>query len=119
MLGHAAADAPRELGLSSSSGSSDLNTNINVVDSSHYITSGYSGVVTVANSTTEFGLFWKDIGGSILANSMVSSPPHWRVLAVNNKRYFWGPVSAGALNPNGMNITGRLLDHAVNASSIE
>jgi hypothetical protein len=119
MLGHAAGDSPNPLGLSSSAASNDSNTNINVVDNTHYITSGYDGVTSVTNTTVDFGLFWKDVGGSILAKSLVSSPPHWKTLAVNGNQYFWGPTTPEYFNSIGVNITVRTLDHAVNASSIQ
>jgi len=118
MLGKAAADAPNALGLSSSVGNSYNDTNINMVDDTHYISSNYSGVISVANSTTTFGLFWKDVGGSLLGGSMLSSPPHWHTLAVVDNYYLWGPYDPDGLNEDGLVISTRVLDHAINSSAI-
>ena len=118
MVGHAAADAPLGLGLSSSAGSSSAETRVDVLTSAHYITANYSGIKTVLNSSTTFGLFWKDVPGTLLAKSMVSSPPHWHTLAASGRTYLWGPYSPANLNPTGINITSRTFDHAINASII-
>jgi hypothetical protein len=118
MLGPAAADAPNALGLSSSSGNTDNNTNINIVDNTHYISSGYSGITSVTNASVTFGLFWKDIGGSLLGGSMLSSPPHWHVLGVSGTNYFWGPYTPDYFDTDGITISTRVFDHAINSSTI-
>lgn len=118
-LGHAVGDAPSALGLSVQSGKANVTgTSIDVIDNSHYITSGYSGNATVTTSDTEFGVFWKDMSGTFLAKSMITDPPHWHVLGISGKQYFWGLTTPEHLYINGANITIRTLDHAVNVSGI-
>jgi hypothetical protein len=70
------------------------------------------------NASTGFGLFWKDIGGSLLGGSMLSSPPHWHTLGVSGTSYFWGPYTPVNLDADGTIISTRVLDHAINSSTI-
>jgi len=118
MLGHAAASAPKALGLSAQTGDNNTETQISIVDSSHYITSGYSGTITIGNSSNVDGRFWKDFNGQLLAKSLSGSPPHWHVLGVVGRQYFWGPLNPNYLSPTGMNISIRTLDNAINSSAI-
>jgi hypothetical protein len=118
MLGSAAADAPNALGLSSSVGTQDSNTSIDIVDNTHYISSNYSNVISVTNTSITFGAFWKDVGGSLLGKSMIGSPPHWHVLAASGTNYFWGPYTPDYFDADGLIITTRVFDHAVNSSTI-
>jgi hypothetical protein len=120
MIGQALVESPSALGVSVLGANVPANESaIDVVDDLHYITSGYSGSTTVVNQTIEFGRFWKDLSGSLLIKSSVGAPPQYHILGIAGGRYFWGPTTPDYLNPVGINITSRTLDHAINASSLQ
>jgi len=117
MLGNALTRGPRLLGVSAQDDNIMSNGTTAEVSNSHYITSGYSGTITIENSTASHGRFWKDLDGTLLLKSLLGSPPQYYLNGIAGNRYFWGPVTPNNLSEIGLNITVRTLDFALNASS--
>jgi hypothetical protein len=116
-LGHSLADAPSALGYSVQSNNPPANSSYVYIVGSHYITQGFSSNSTIFTTNTTNGRFWKDFSGTLLARSPTGSPPHFHVLGVAGKTYFWGPYTPSNFSLQGMTMSSRIFDHAVNSSS--
>jgi hypothetical protein len=116
LLGHSLADAPSALGYSvQGNNPTATDTYVDVVGS-HYITQGFSGDTTIFMTNTTQGRFWKDFTGTLLARSPTGSPPHYHVLGLIDKTYFWGPHTPSNFSLQGLTMSSRVFDHAVNSS---
>jgi len=116
-LGQSLAEAPAALGYSVQSSNPTANDSYGYVVGSHYITQGMPANVTIFATNSTSGRFWKDFSGTLLIRSPSGAPPHFHMLGVAGRAYFWGPYDPGDLSINGAVISTRVFDHAINSST--
>ncbi len=123
ILSYATQRAPKDLGLTSSFAQNNYQTNINIIDNSSYLTSGFPlGQITISY----FSFFWRldtDYSGSTYAVSGTGwylPPPEQNktVLGQSGNIKIWGLREPLYLNSNGNLITTRVIDDAIMQSTI-
>jgi hypothetical protein len=121
LLADAVEEGPNSLGYSASVGAADGENEIGIVNNSHYITSGFSiGRLIILGSSEVNWRNTDDLGGTILADGMKANKQETGepVLDDATNLITWGPTRPDSFNSNGDTITTRILDYALNASTI-
>jgi hypothetical protein len=114
-------NGPQSLGYTASAAISDSENEIWIVNNSHYITNGFAtGKTTVLSIAAEFWRTTDDLGGAILADGMKANKQETGEPALDDATDLitWGATEPDNFNNNGDTITTRILDYALNASTI-
>jgi hypothetical protein len=111
LLGHALQNGTKALGLSNDTTVPGDWNNLNFIDQEHYILNNVSGKNKVTDSTIFFGRF-QSFDGNVLISGP-GTPAGVHAMGVSDNIYLWGATNPTNLNELGVNVTTRMLDHAV------
>jgi hypothetical protein len=119
MLGQALQQGPRDQGLTTGTGTIGSHSSIYIIDGTHYITEDYSDGqnVTIFDGSGGSKAVGTDFTGTGIAS--VSAAQSKYMIAEDTGFVLWGPVRTGTLSGDGEDITVRVLDHALDESTIE
>ena len=119
LFGESAHKAVRDLNITWHPDNPHPEHQINILNSSHYVTQGFStGLLQISNTNAKVYEVWGDpVNTSELGASGWFYPSTGRViLAEVNRTMFWGPEDPFKLNENGVIISQRVIDYMINKS---
>lgn len=119
LFGDSAHHAVRDLNYTWHPDNPHPETQVNVMDNSHYVTQGFStGLLTTSSVQTKVYSVWGDpVNTSELGASGWFYPSTDRiVLAEIDSTMFWGPMDPWSLNADGVTISTRVIDYMINQS---
>ncbi len=114
-LGDSLVNAPKDFGASASAGGTTSDTAVYVTNSTHYITSGYSGSTTVSSPAQNFGKF--TLLNSSYQLAYVGAASDTCIAQVDNAVYY-GATSPSSFNSDGSTLATRTLDRVLSISVI-
>jgi len=121
LFGDSAHQAVRDLNLTWHPDNPHVETQVNIMNNSHYVSSPFSlGLLTISDTNTKIYSVWGDpINSTELGASGWFYPSTDRViLAEVDRILFWGPEDPWSLNENGATIAVRVIDHMILNSEI-
>ena len=121
LFGDSAHRAVVDLGLTWHPDNPHPETEVNILDNAHYVTSPFStGLLRISTDKTKIYSIWGDPANTTeLGASGWFYPSTDRVyLAQVDQILFWGPEDPWALNENGVTIATRVIDWMINQSMI-
>jgi hypothetical protein len=121
LVADAVEEGPQSLGYSASAGIGDSEGEVWIVDNTHYITNGFAtGRNTILTASVEIWRSADNLGGTILADGMKANKRETDEPALVDATDLitWGPTQPDSFNSNGDTITTRIIDYALNSSTI-
>jgi len=127
LFGDSAHLAVRDLNVTWHPDNPHVESQMNVMDNSHYVTQGFpettdiSSLLEISNTNAKVYEVWGDpVNSTELGGSGWFYPSTDRImLAEVNGIMFWGVMDPWKLNHNGMVISTRVLDYMINQSLVE
>ena len=117
LLGRSLQNGAKALGLSNDSAVSGDWNNLNFMAPEHYIVFNYTGKMKVTDSVIFFGRF-QSFNGQVLISGP-GTPAGVHAMGISGNKYVWGASNPTNLNELGINVTTRMLDHAVMQGVVE
>jgi hypothetical protein len=121
LFGDSAHQAVRDLNLTWHPDNPHPETQVNILNNSHYVTSPFStGLLTISDTNTKIYSVWGDpVNTTELGASGWFYPDTDRILLAEVDRImFWGPEDPWSLNEDGSTIAIRVIDHMILNSEI-
>ncbi|MHA2425214.1 MAG: hypothetical protein ACXAEF_10520 [Candidatus Thorarchaeota archaeon] len=121
LFGDSAHQAVRDLNLTWHPDNPHPETQVNILNNSHYVTNPFStGLLTISDTNTKIYSVWGDpVNTTELGASGWFYPATSRILLAEVDRIiFWGPEDPWSLNEDGSTIAIRVIDYMINSSEI-
>jgi hypothetical protein len=117
LVGSALQHGPKALGLTSDTGSGYSSEQVNIIDNTHFITTGYStGLRTIMTQNTPIYRINNFIGTQLALSVQGTNQT---AMGYSSRFILWGPTKPYRFVSDGITLTTRTIDYAIMSSTKE